>query len=166
MEFECTPRCSPRSKVQSAFQCPRSVDLTCISEPPTSSPYQIANLYLRTARIHSDELDRILRSLRYQNEALRIASSALDLHVLAIADAFDGITSGAQHELDKQASLLAGVEADLEIASRVAIHTEFLSESYKQAMETGQKARTLGDYVSQPKMRQVADTCRRTHGSY
>lgn len=135
------------------------------AEPPGTSTFQVAASFLRTARIHSDELDRTLRSLRYQNEALRIASSALDLHVLAIADAFEGITSGAQHELDKQSALLAGVEADLEIASRVSIHREFLSETYKKAMEQGQKARTLGDYVSQPKMRQVADTCRRSHGA-
>ncbi|THH32812.1 hypothetical protein EUX98_g1391 [Antrodiella citrinella] len=119
---------------------------------------QLASLYLRPARIHADEVDRTLRSLRYQNEALRIASSALDLHVLAIADAFESIASSAQHELDKQSALLGSVEADLEIASRVAIHREFLSETYKKAMDVGQKARTLGDYVSQPKMRQLLNT--------
>ncbi|KAH8103090.1 putative peripheral membrane protein [Cristinia sonorae] len=134
-----------------------------VEEPPLARPPQIATSYLRTAQIHVDELDRTLRSLRYQNEALRIASSALDLHVLAIADAFDGIAAGAEHELQRQSALLAGVDADLEIASRVTIHREFLSEAYKRAMDEGQKARTLGDYVSQPKMRQVAEACRKSH---
>ncbi|TCD71903.1 oligomeric, coiled-coil, peripheral membrane protein [Steccherinum ochraceum] len=129
-----------------------------VEEPPSARAPQVAASYLRTARIHSDELDRTLRSLRYQNEALRIASSALDLHVLAIADAFEGITSGAQHELDKQAALLAGVEADLEIATRVTIHREFLSETYRKAMDKGEKARTLGDYELQERFLHVKDT--------
>ena len=47
----------------------------------------------------------------------------------------------------------------------MSIHRDFLSETYRKAMDQGQKARTLGDYVSQPKMRQVADTCRRSHGA-
>ncbi|CAL1699479.1 unnamed protein product [Somion occarium] len=139
-------------------------------EPPieeilsnTASSSQLSATYIRTAHVHSDELERTLSSLRYQNEALRIASSALDLHVLAIADAFDGIAAGAQRELVKQASLLAGVEADLEIISRVAIHKEFVSLSVKKAMEAGEKGRSLGDYVSKVKMRQVAEACQKTH---
>lgn len=132
----------------------------------TASSSQLSATYIRTAHVHSDELERTLSSLRYQNEALRIASSALDLHVLAIADAFDGIAAGAQRELVKQASLLAGVEADLEIISRVAIHKEFVSLSVKKAMEAGEKGRSLGDYVSKVKMRQVAEACQKTHGEF
>jgi autophagy-related protein 11 len=97
---------------------------------------------------------------------VRIASSSLELNVLAIADAFEGIAGSARAELDKQAGLLAGLEADLEIISRVKIHAEFMSPAVRKAVEAGEKARTLGDYVSNVKMKQVADTCARTHGEY
>ncbi|PIL26252.1 hypothetical protein GSI_12008 [Ganoderma sinense ZZ0214-1] len=56
-----------------------------------------------------------------------------------------------------------GLDADLEIASRVKVHKEFLSASMRSAMETGGKARTLGDYVSRVKMQQVASSCLKTH---
>jgi autophagy-related protein 11 len=97
---------------------------------------------------------------------VRIASSSLDLNVLAIADVFEGIAGSARAELEKQAGLLAGLEADLEIISRVKIHVEFMSPAVRKAVEAGEKARTLGDYVSNVKMKQVADTCARTHGEY
>jgi autophagy-related protein 11 len=97
---------------------------------------------------------------------VRIASSSLELNALAIADAFEGIAGSARAELDKQAGLLAGLEADLEIISRVKIHAEFMSPAVRKAVEAGEKARTLGDYVSNVKMKQVADTCARTHGEY
>lgn len=113
--------------------------------------------------MHLDQVNRTLTSLRYQYEALRIASSSVDLHVLAIQEAFDAITSGAEHELEKQHTLLTGLDADLEIVQRVSIHKEFLSPSVRKAMELGERGRTLGDYVSQVKMRQVAETCTRTH---
>jgi autophagy-related protein 11 len=88
----------------------------------------------------------------------------LDLNVLAIVDVFDGIASGAQKDLEKQEVLLSGVDADLEIISRVRIHAEFMSPAVRKAMEAGEKARTLGDYVSNMKMRQVAETCAKSHG--
>ena len=121
-------------------------------------------MYLRNTHMHFEEVDRTLRSLRHQYDALRIASSALDLHVLALQEAFDAIAQSAQQELDKQHGLLAGIDADLEIVKRVPIHQEFLSPSVRKAMEFGERGRTLGDYVSQVKMKQVADTCLRTHG--
>lgn len=102
--------------------------------------------------------------MRYQQEALRIASSSLDLHVLAISDVFEGIASIASRELDKQAVLLAGVSADLEIVERVPVHREFLSEKVRRAQDAGERARTLGDYVSRLKMQQVAESCVKTHG--
>jgi autophagy-related protein 11 len=68
--------------------------------------------------------------------------------------------------LEKQASLLAGLEADLGIISRVGIHVEFLSPAVRRATEAGEKQRTLGDYVSNVKMKQVAETCTRTHGGF
>ena len=103
-------------------------------------------------------------SLRCQQSALRIASTALDLNVLNVADVFDAVATGARRELDKQAALLASVDADLEMASRVHVHREFMSIAMQRAIDSGGRARTLGDYVSNEKMHQVADACRRTHG--
>ena len=62
--------------------------------------------YLRTAHVHFDEITRTLHALHYQQEALRIASSSLDLHVLDIQDAFDTIMVASQKELEKQEALL------------------------------------------------------------
>jgi len=84
--------------------------------------------------------------------------------VLNVADVFDGIAVGARRELDKQATLLTSVAADLEMASRVHVHREFMSVAMQRAIDSGGRARTLGDYVSNEKMSQVADVCRRTHG--
>lgn len=103
--------------------------------------------------------------MRCQHSALRIASTVLDLNVLNVADVFDGVAAGAQRELEKQATLITSVDADLEMASRVQIHREFMSSAVQRAMDAGSRARTLGDYVSAEKMRNVAETCRRTHGS-
>ena len=57
-------------------------------------------------------MNNTLNSLRYQHEALRIASTSLDLNVLAIMDVFDGISETARKDLEKQETLLAGVDAD------------------------------------------------------
>lgn len=103
-------------------------------------------------------------SLHFQHEAIRIAASSLDLNVLAIVDTFEGIATGSRRELEKQASLLAGLEADLELISKVRIHVEFMSSAVRKAIEVGERQRTLGDYVSNVKMKQVAETCARTHG--
>lgn len=134
-----------------------------IAATPPFRPTHLAASYLRTTQVHHEEVNRTLQSLRYQYEAIRIASSSLDLHVLAIQEAFEAITASAERELQKQKSLLNGLDADLEIVQRVTIHKEFVSSAVRKAMELGERGRTLGDYVSQVKMRQVADTCRRTH---
>jgi len=135
-----------------------------IDATPPFRPSQLATSYLRTAHIHKEHVNNTLNSLRYQHEALRIASTSLDLNVLAIMDVFDGISEGAQKDLEKQETLLAGVDADLEIISRIKIHVEFMSPATRKAVEAGERARTLGDYVSNVKMKQVAETCARTHG--
>jgi autophagy-related protein 11 len=119
---------------------------------------------LRTAHIHKENISHILATLHCQHEALRVASTSLDLHVLAIVDTFESVAAGSRRELEKQAALLTGLEADLDIISRVRIHTEFVSPAVRKAIESGDKPRTLGDYVSNVKMKQVADTCARTHG--
>lgn len=108
-------------------------------------------------------MKRILTALQYQQRALHISSSALDHHVLATSDGFDALSAIAERELDKQAKLLAGLEADLDIAARVKVHKEFLSVSVRKAMEAGDKGRTLGDYVSKVKMQQVAASCEKTY---
>jgi autophagy-related protein 11 len=134
-----------------------------LSATPPFRPSQLAASYLRTAHTHHDFVGRTQATLRFQQEAVRIASSSLDLNVLAIADAFDSIASSARRELQKQAALLNGLEADLEIISRVRIHAEFMSPTVRRAIEAGEKHRTLGEYVSNVKMKQVAETCARTH---
>ena len=141
-----------------------SLHKEAIDATPPFRPSQLATTYLRTAHIHKEQVNSTLNSLRYQHEALRIASTSLDLNVLAIMDVFEGISQGAQKDLEKQEMLLAAVDADLEIISRVKIHAEFMSPATRKAVEAGEKARTLGDYVSNVKMKQVAETCARTHG--
>ena len=71
----------------------------------------------------------------------------------------------ARKDLERQAALLAGLDADLEIISRVRIHVEFMSPAVRNAIENGERPRTLGDYVSNVRMKQVADACTRTHGT-
>lgn len=79
-------------------------------------------------------------------------------------DTFEGIAVISRRELERQASLLAGVQADLDLISQVKIHVDFLSSTARKSIEAGEKFRTLGDYVSNVKMKQVAETCARTHG--
>ncbi|KAF9500734.1 putative peripheral membrane protein [Pleurotus eryngii] len=134
-----------------------------IAATPPFRPSQLAVSYLNTAHTHTEHVNNLLVSLHHQHDSICIASSSLDLHVLNIVDVFEGVAVGARKELEKQATLLAGVEADLEIICRVRIHVDFLSPAARQAIQGGDKPRTLGDYVSNAKMRQVADTCSRTH---
>ncbi|KAF8267535.1 hypothetical protein EI94DRAFT_1730240 [Lactarius quietus] len=122
---------------------------------PPFRPSQLGASYHRAAQAHQQSISRTLDSLRCQQSALRIASTALDLNVLNVADVFDGVAAGARRELDKQATLLASVDADLVMASRVHVHREFMSTAMQRAIDSGGRARTLGDYVSNEKMHQV-----------
>ncbi|KAG6830914.1 hypothetical protein H0H87_006837 [Tephrocybe sp. NHM501043] len=97
--------------------------------------------------------------MHYQYEAIRIASANLDLNALTIMETFEGISVGSKRELDKQATLLSGSSADLDLIGRVRIHSEFMSPAVRKLIEAGEKSRTLGDYVSNVKMKQVAETC-------
>ncbi|PIL23373.1 hypothetical protein GSI_14684 [Ganoderma sinense ZZ0214-1] len=134
-----------------------------IASTPPFRISQLASSYMQAALAHVEHVNLTLTSLHYQQRALRISSSALDHHVLATSDGFETLAAIAERELEKQARLLNGLDADLEIASRVKVHKEFLSASMRSAMETGGKARTLGDYVSRVKMQQVASSCLKTH---
>ncbi|KAG5636477.1 hypothetical protein H0H81_007895 [Sphagnurus paluster] len=135
-----------------------------VAATPPIRASQLAASYLRVSQIHHDHINNITLSLHYQHEALRIASANLDLNVLAIVDTFEGIAAGSRRELEKQVMLLSGLEADLDLISRVRIHGEFMSPAVRKSIEAGEKSRTLGDYVSNVKMKQVAETCARTHG--
>lgn len=131
---------------------------------PPIRPSQLAASYLRTARLHHEQVNQLLMSLRYQHEAIRIATTSLDFHVLAIFDTFDSIAVNAKRELAKQTALLEGLDSDLEMIKMVQIHTDFMSTAVRRATEAGERHRTLGDYVSNDKMRTVAAGCARTHG--
>lgn len=137
--------------------------LDSIASTPPFRISQLASSYIHTALAHVEHVGRVLTSMHFQQRAIRISSDALDHHVLAVSDSFEVLAGIAQRELDKQAKLLAGLNADLQIANRVKVHKEFLSATMRKAMESGEKARTLGDYVSRAKMEQVADSCIKTH---
>ena len=103
--------------------------------------------------------------MHYQHSALRIASSVLDLHVLAIADVYDGVSAAAQREIDRRESLLNGLDADLKIVARARVHREFTSPAaVRKAMEAGKDYVTLVNYVNPDKMAQVAQSCVRSLG--
>lgn len=125
---------------------------------------QFAAACVRTAQKHHDFIKATQQSLHYQHESARIATTTLDAHVLVILDTFEAFAANSKRELDKQASLLAGLQGDLELISQVRIHVEFMSNAVRKSIEAGERHRTLGDYVSNVKMKQVADACRRTHG--
>jgi autophagy-related protein 11 len=90
----------------------------------------------------------------------------LDLNALAISDAWETVSSAAQAQLDRQMFLLQSVDGDLWTLSRSKVHLEFLTPAHRKTIEgsVGAQQRTLADYVSNAKMRQVADACQRIHG--
>jgi autophagy-related protein 11 len=68
-----------------------------------------------------------------------------------------------QRELEKRAHLLRGLQLHLEVISKIKNPTGFSVAVVRKAVEAGEKGRTLGDYVSNAKMRQVGDPCAKTH---
>ncbi|PPQ78611.1 hypothetical protein CVT25_010575 [Psilocybe cyanescens] len=123
----------------------------------------LATSYARTAQVHHEHVQHTLRSLSLQHQALQIASTSLDYHILQIYETFDAFAINARKELEKQWSLLEGLDADLDLLSRVGVHVEFCSTAVRMAIEAGDKPRVLTDYVSKLKMRQVADGCTKSH---
>ena len=107
---------------------------------------------------------QLIDMLKCQMEALRIASSNLDLNLLTISDTYESFAESAQLELRAQEELLRNIDIDLEVISKIKIHPEFLSPAAKKNQENGERSRTLGDYVSNSKMKQVADNCATLHG--
>ncbi|CCM04884.1 uncharacterized protein FIBRA_07079 [Fibroporia radiculosa] len=147
-------------QIEPALQPP--VEDTIASTPPFRIT-QLATSYVHVAHAHNEHVKQTLLSLSFQNAALNIASSALDLHVLEITSVFDGIAEAVRRELDKQSALLDGLDGDLAIVERVSVHKEFLSDKVRRAIDDGDRGRTLGDYVSRDKMRMVANNCKRAH---
>lgn len=116
--------------------------------------------FLAAAAAHHDFVSRTLAAMQVQHEAARVASAALDMHVLAISDTFDVFAEPAERELHRQSGLLVHREADIEIVSRIRVHPEFLS-----AQQRVGRPRVLGDWIAPDKMRQVGDKCAEVHGS-
>ncbi|KAJ3516909.1 hypothetical protein NLJ89_g837 [Agrocybe chaxingu] len=139
-----------------------AIDDTTATTPPIRHA-QLATAYARTSQMHHDHIQHMLQSLSLQHQAMQIASKNLDYNVLSISETFDGIATHARKELEKQAFLLQGLDADLELISRVKVHVEFCSTAVRMAIEAGDPQRVLGDYVSKQKMKQVEDACTRTH---
>ncbi|EIW78562.1 hypothetical protein CONPUDRAFT_138782 [Coniophora puteana RWD-64-598 SS2] len=137
-----------------------------IAATPPFRPATLASTYLATAQTHTDGTAHILSALHRQHAALRLAAATLERHVLALADVFDALAGPVREELARQARLLAGVTGDLELVKRVRVHAEFMSVTTRKAIEDGGEVRTLGHYVSEQKMQQVAAGCRRTHEEF
>jgi len=136
-----------------------------IATTPPIRHAQLAASYARAAHKHHESIQHYVQSLTFQNQGLQIASKSLDYNILAVSESFDGVAVNARRELEKQASLLNGVDADLDLISQVAVHVEFCSEAVRMAIEAGDPQRVLGDYVSKQKMQTVKDTCAKTHGN-
>jgi autophagy-related protein 11 len=136
---------------------------TVASTPPVR-PAHLATAYLRAAHAHLSASKHVLSALQHQARALALSAGALGLRALQLADAGGELLAAARRELARQAALLQGLDADLALVGQVPVHPEFLSAAARRARELGERARTLGDYVSEAKMRQVADTCARTYG--
>jgi autophagy-related protein 11 len=147
--------------------CTRRVNVSTESTTttPRREPSELAASYLRAAQVHQQLIDRTLNSLQYQQSALRIASSALDLHLLDVTNVFNSVAAGTRQELEKQASLIAGVDTDIELISRVPIHHDFLSPAAQKATNAGDPARTLGYYISSERIRRAVSVCQKTHGT-
>ena len=163
-----SPACSRRSKVRLFAKYGHRTSPTEVADAESTTPpirhAQIGSTYARTAQLHHEHIQHLLHSLALQHQALQIASGSLDFHILAISDTFDGLAANGRRELEKQESLLDGLDADLELIARVSVHVEFCSAAVRMAIEGGDRHRVLADYVSRPKMKQVADTCAKTHG--
>ncbi|KAL1744863.1 hypothetical protein HDZ31DRAFT_63668 [Schizophyllum fasciatum] len=139
------------------------IEDTIIAATPPFRTSQLAESYLQAAHAHVEHVRALLATAHTQHAATRVASASLDRNVLQVASAFEGVAAVARRELARQAALLGGLHADLELIARVRIHLDFVSAAVRKAIEGGEKPRTLGDYVSTAKMSQVAGTCARTH---
>jgi autophagy-related protein 11 len=112
--------------------------------------------FYRAAETHVQSISRIEDSMRHQRSALQLASTVVDFHMLNISD----VLTDARQELDKRASLVAGIDGATQLASRVRIHREFMSPAVQRAMDAGGPARTLDHYVSGERIRRAEEEFR------
>ena len=137
-----------------------------ISSTPPIRPSELARTYLRVAHLHYDDIAHLATTVRLQLEALGIASRSLDLNILSLSEGYEPFAQGTRATLEKQASLLADLDLDLAAVAAIRVHTDFLSPSVRKGIEAGDRPRTLGDYVSYEKMRQVASGCGESYGMF
>jgi hypothetical protein len=58
----------------------------------------------------------------------------VDCRVLDVFNVFDDVAADTRQGLDRQASLIASVDSDIELASRIQTHLDFLSLTASRAM--------------------------------
>ena len=139
---------------------PLSDVLMNVLTPASSSSDDI----LASAEEHVSHISRTLTSLTVQYTGLKVAAANLDSHILSLSEVFENFEPFGIKELDRQTELLRNHSLDLEVISKIRVHPEFLSATVRRDVEAGIKERVLGDYVSIPKMKMVADSCAKVHG--
>lgn len=81
-----------------------------------------------------------------------------------MSNTYDVVITTAQRELERQATLLSGVQTDLGMIERVPVHRDFVSPAVRRVMDQGGEGRTLGAYVDAKRMLDVAGRCTAVHG--
>ncbi|KDQ06894.1 hypothetical protein BOTBODRAFT_192771 [Botryobasidium botryosum FD-172 SS1] len=120
--------------------------------------------YLHAAHSHSTFISHVFTAISSQAFSLQVAYANLSAFVSSVSDTFDAFEAFALRELARQEELLRNHEVDLEIIGRVKIHPEFLRVAGRKAGSAGEgKSKTLGDYISNSKMKQVAEACAKLH---
>jgi hypothetical protein len=120
--------------------------------------------YLTTTHTHLASLIPLLHLIQSQHTSLTVASTSLDLNILALTDTFDSLAPGMERQIREQGALVEGVEGDLEVLKWVKVDRWFLrlNQKDKEGKEPV-KERTLAEYVSGVKMRQVREACRKVN---
>ncbi|PVG01431.1 hypothetical protein CPB86DRAFT_773278 [Serendipita vermifera] len=156
-----------------------SIEVDSISSLHAS---QILEDHLQRAQQHQSYVSALFQQIHSQYEALMIASSNLDMHVLTLTEAWATLKESIGAGLEVQAKLLEGIDYDLDAISHLSVHPGFLaiatkghgppatpnqekdSESVNEASAAGTiKKKMLGEYVSRPKMKMVVESCRKVH---
>lgn len=106
-----------------------------------------------------DHLCHLQSLFKAQAHALRIAYSNLAFHLEPIISAFREFSTRADDQLDHQAKLLHGYEADMAMLPKVVVHESLFRRREKE--ETRRK--TLVDWIHAKKMEQVRDWCQSAH---
>lgn len=92
------------------------------------------------------------------------ASPPLSLIVVFSMFPISSMTSLPVHVRHSISKPLSSLAINIEVASRIQIHRDFLSPAALRERRAEGSARTLYYYVSGERMRQVVDACQRTHG--